>query len=118
MSQITVLITIIYQAERIGNVLTLLQLIGSSNEQTVRSYVGSITSLVVIYCIDRVTIVVVSRCYLVTDTLGIRLSRLQRVRCIQVQTEVERLVQLEAQRSVVSLCTSILQYVSTLAVIG
>ena len=70
-SQITVLISIIQETECIGDVLTLLQLIGCRKEETVRSHVGSITSLVVVNSVDRVTVVVVCRRNLITDTLSI-----------------------------------------------
>ena len=85
--------------------LSIVLLVRSRDEQTVRSYVCTITQLLIIVTVDRVTVVIVCRRNLVAYTITVRLSLRIGVRSREVQTKRKLLSQRCGDRIVVSLVT-------------
>ena len=70
----TILVAIVNQREVRGVVLSLVECVAGREQQAVRSHVGGVTQLVIINGINRVAVVVIGRCHLVADTIGIGLG--------------------------------------------
>ena len=90
---ITHIHTFVDQANLRTEILAVVLLVRSRDEQAVRSHVGTITQLLIVVTVYRVTVVIVCRRYLVAHTITIRLSLRIGVRCREVQTECKLLSQ-------------------------
>ena len=95
--KIAILIAIVNQREARCGILRLLQGIAGREQQAVWRHVSGVSQFVVVYSINRVTIVVVSRSYLISDTISIGLGLRHGVAGREVETKVELLAQLGTQ---------------------
>ena len=108
---ITHIHTLIDQTNLRTEVLAVVLLVRSRDEQTVRGHVGTITQLHIVVTVYRVTVVIVCRRNLIAYTITIRLSLRIGVRSREVQTECKLLGQRCSDRVVVCLMTSVCDHV-------